>query len=92
VPSLVRYGFLHRPDTQPGHDVALAERHSSAPRHDVNSRNNMNEQTSHGALPPGASSYRSRVLQSDAFKKGAAAGFAGLVVALVTEAMWPTSS
>lgn len=36
--------------------------------------------------------FVSRVIKNDALKKGAAAGLAGLLVAVVTEALWPTES
>ena len=40
--------------------------------------------------PTPAVPYVIRVLQSDATKKGAAAAIAGVLVAAVTEALWPS--
>lgn len=36
--------------------------------------------------------YISRVLENDAMRKGLAAAAAGAVIALVTEALWPSES
>lgn len=40
---------------------------------------------------PASTSYVSRVINSDATKKGAAAAIAGVLIAVVTEALWPTN-
>jgi hypothetical protein len=40
---------------------------------------------------PAAASYVMRVLNNDSLKKGAAAAVAGLLVAAVSEAIWPSS-
>ena len=41
---------------------------------------------------PSTPSYINRVLSSDALKKGAATALAGLVVAAITEALFPSES
>lgn len=47
---------------------------------------------SNGASDPGfAFSFIARVLQNDSLKKGVAAAVAGLLVAAVSEAIWPSS-
>jgi hypothetical protein len=40
---------------------------------------------------PAALTYVVRVLNNDSLKKGAAAAVAGLLVAAVSEAIWPSS-
>jgi len=40
---------------------------------------------------PEAPSYISRVLNNDSTRKGAAAALAGLFVAVVSEALWPST-
>ena len=38
------------------------------------------------------SSFLSRVFENDALKKGVAAAAAGVLIAVVSEAIWPTDS
>ena len=47
--------------------------------------------TSSTPAPSNAGSYVIRVLTADATKKGAAAAVAGLLVAAISEAIWPSS-
>ena len=51
----------------------------------ANSPNSLSDNT------PAALSYMVRVLNNDSLKKGAAAAVAGLLVAAVSEAIWPSS-
>ncbi len=39
-----------------------------------------------------SSNYVSRVLDNDALKKGVAAAAAGVLVAVITEAIWPSDA
>jgi hypothetical protein len=48
--------------------------------------NNSNESTALSTVP----SYVDRVLNNEAAKKGLAAAGAGILVALISEALWPT--
>jgi len=51
----------------------------------------VNPSTSISDNTPAALSYVVRVLNNDSLKKGAAAAVAGLLVAAVSEAIWPSS-
>jgi hypothetical protein len=42
-------------------------------------------------VPPFVPSFFSRVLSNDSARKGIAAAVAGVLVAVVTEAVWPAS-
>ncbi len=41
--------------------------------------------------PPGGDSFLTRVINADSTKKGAAAAIAGVLVAVISEAIWPSS-
>ncbi|MCA9619289.1 MAG: hypothetical protein KC731_09705 [Myxococcales bacterium] len=41
---------------------------------------------------PKAASYVDRVLKHDSTRKGAAAAAAGVLIAVISEALWPSSS
>ncbi len=49
----------------------------------------MNDQNQNNQAPGESASFFSRVLDNDSAKKGAAAALAGVVVAIVQEALWP---
>jgi len=83
------------PSVEPDHQVHA---HPSAPRRDDNffhTEINMSQSTivnpanhNHNAPP----SFLGRVLDNEALKKGVAAAAAGALIAVVTEALWPSRS
>jgi hypothetical protein len=42
--------------------------------------------------PPAGGSFITRVLNADSTKKGAAAAIAGVLVAVISEALWPSEA
>jgi hypothetical protein len=40
--------------------------------------------------PPAGDSFMTRVMNADSTKKGAAAAIAGILVAVISEAIWPS--
>lgn len=50
----------------------------------------MNDQNQNNQTPNDSPSFFSRLINNDSAKKGAAAAVAGIVVAVVQEALWPS--
>jgi hypothetical protein len=50
----------------------------------------MNDQNQNTQTPGAAPSFFERLINNDSAKKGAAAAVAGIVVAVVQEAIWPS--